>query len=94
MSLTVWLPPGLSALLVDSEARSPLVLDRGACQRRAVIIPGVTSPLSSELLRRWRQRERLRTEAERCWSHSQLRVGSIQCMNAEAGRSLSDVKSV
>lgn len=70
------------------------VLDRGACQPGAVIIPEVTSPLSTELLRRWRQRKRLCTEAERCLSHSRLWLELIWYIKAESGCGVSDIRTV
>lgn len=69
----------------DCRAPRRLVLDRGACQPGAVIIPEVTSPLSPELLRRWRQRKRLCTEAGCCRSQGRLGLELIRSMKAEPG---------
>lgn len=54
----------------------------------AVIIPEVTSPLSPELLRRWRQRKRLCTEAGRCRSQGRLGLELIRSAKARTGLTL------
>lgn len=43
-----------------------LALDRGACHPHTVIIPELTSPLSIELLRRWRGHRIPCSERQRC----------------------------
>lgn len=56
------------------KAWSHLALDRGACHPHTVIIPELTSPLSIELLRRWRGHKIPCRERQHCSCPGGLRV--------------------
>lgn len=54
------------SFLSNARLASHLALDRGACHPHTVIIPELTSPLSIELLRRWRGHKILCRETHPC----------------------------
>lgn len=60
--------------LQHCKAWSHLALDRGACHPHTVIIPELTSPLSIELLRRWRGHKIPCSERQHCSRPSGLGV--------------------
>lgn len=69
--------------LLYCEARSHLALDRGACHPHTVIIPELTSPLSIELLRRWRGHRIPCSERQRCSRPSGLGVKKKEKKNSK-----------